>query len=97
MNHRPTPSGEASGRKRKTAGKQQKQPQREATRSYGAPETTGLSQLSDIVTLAQQRSHPDGVPLPLIDINRHADDQVRQYSIPARPTLPARFRRGLAW
>jgi len=78
MNQRPAPSGEAPARKRKTAGKQHRQAQNTAKRSYGAPETTGLSQLSDIVTLAQQRSHADGVPLPVIDINRDAADQVLQ-------------------
>ena len=80
MNQRLGPSGEAPARKRKTAGKQQRQSQNTAKRSYGAPETTGLSQLSDIVTLAHQRSHADGVPLPVIDINRDAVDEVLQYS-----------------
>ena len=88
MNQRPAPSGEAPARKRKTTGKQQKQSHNTAKRSYGAPETTGLSQLSDIVTLAQQRSHGDGVPLPVIDINRDAVDQVLQYSCCACPTRP---------
>ncbi len=88
MNQRSGPSGEAPARKRKTAGKQQRQSQNTAKRSYGAPETTGLSQLSDIVTLAQQRSHGDGVPLPVIDINRDAVDQVLQYRCSACLTPP---------
>jgi hypothetical protein len=89
MNRRAPPSGETHARKEKSGGKQQDA----ATRSYGAPETTGLSQLSDIVTLASSAPVDRGVPLPIVDINRNPADQVHQYNLSPSCGYPAGFRR----
>ena len=88
MNRRAPPSGEAHARKEKSGGKQQDA----ATRSYGAPETTGLSQLSDIVTQASTPPVDRGVPLPIVDISHNPSQQVLQYNLSRSSGCPAGFR-----